>query len=449
LCCAYPPKGSTASHGGRLRSRPRCRPHRLAGNSRQAKLEGNGFAVTVSGLPASWHGRALQPFPETANIAEPVTSPQTADKVSGDGLPSQGKQVWQNGVWSGSFPLSVQREGTVDQLPIVLALGAQSLRTVATVSGTWPALESAGLQPPVGVSQPGSGNATSAAATASTAAQLPLAQPTGWSSWILALGCGAAGRHDPEPDALRAARAGHQGAGLFPPQRTQPRLATCPGLAYTLGVVLSFVSLGALLLGLRAAGEQLGWGFQLQNPLVISGLAVLFTVLGLNLAGVFEFGQFLPSGVAGLHLRHPVADAFLSGVLAVAIASPCTAPFMGASLGLAVGLPAAQALGIFAALGLGMALPYVLLSWAPGLLRWLPRPGPWMATFRRAMAFPMLATVVWLAWVLGHLSGSGRCGALLALLLMPEHCWSGRWVMDGRSRTIAFASISIASIQLF
>ncbi len=189
------------------------------------------------------------------------------------------------------------------------------------------------------------------------------------------------------------------------------------GLAYTAGAVLSFVALGALLLGLRAAGEQLGWGFQLQNPLVISGLAVLFTVLGLNLAGVFEFGQFLPSGVAGLHLRHPVADAFLSGVLAVAIASPCTAPFMGASLGFAVGLPAAQALGIFAALGLGMALPYVLLSWAPGLLRWLPRPGPWMATFRRAMAFPMLATVVWLAWVLGQQTGADGIAALLALLL--------------------------------
>ena len=144
---------------------------------------------------------------------------------------------------------------------------------------------------------------------------------------------------------------------------------------------------------------------------------MLFTVLGLNLAGVFEFGQFLPSGVAGLHLRHPVADAFLSGVLAVAIASPCTAPFMGASLGLAVGLPAAQALGIFAALGLGMALPYVLLSWAPGLLRWLPRPGPWMATFRRAMAFPMLATVVWLVWVLGQQTGADGIAALLALLL--------------------------------
>src|SRR5690606_28091577 len=113
-----------------------------------------------------------------------------------------------------------------------------------------------------------------------------------------------------------------------------------------------------LMLALRATGEQLGWGFQLQSPAVIAGLAALFTLIGLNLAGMFEFGSFLPSRVASLQARHPVADAFLTGVLAVAIASPCTAPFMGASLGLAVGLPAVQALAIFAVLGLGMALPY-------------------------------------------------------------------------------------------
>ena len=177
------------------------------------------------------------------------------------------------------------------------------------------------------------------------------------------------------------------------------------GLAYTAGVVLSFVGLAALLLVLRAGGEQLGWGFQLQSPAVIAVLAALFTLIGLNLAGVFEFGSVLPSGLATLRARHPLVDSLLTGVLAVAVASPCTAPFMGASLGLAATLPAAPALAIFAALGLGMALPYLGASLWPGLARALPRPGAWMARFKVLMAFPMFATVVWLLWVLGQQSG--------------------------------------------
>ena len=166
------------------------------------------------------------------------------------------------------------------------------------------------------------------------------------------------------------------------------------GLAYTAGVVLSFIALGALMLGLRAAGEAVGWGFQLQQPLVVAALAALFTLIGLNLAGVFEFGSVLPSSVASLQARHPVADSFLTGVLAVAVASPCTAPFMGASVGLTATLPAAQALLVFAVVGLGLALPYLLASWVPAMARALPRPGAWMDTFRRLMAFPMFATVV-------------------------------------------------------
>ena len=195
------------------------------------------------------------------------------------------------------------------------------------------------------------------------------------------------------------------------------RVQRMGGLAYAAGVVLSFIVLGAALLMLRAAGEQLGWGFQLQNPLVVAALAALFTLLGLNLAGVFEFGQMFSGRLANLHARHPLGDAFLSGVLAVAVASPCTAPFMGASLGFAVALPAWEALAVFAALGIGMALPYVLVSWIPALIRWLPNSGPWMATFRRAMAFPMLATVVWLTWVLGQQTGIDGVATLLALLL--------------------------------
>ena len=189
------------------------------------------------------------------------------------------------------------------------------------------------------------------------------------------------------------------------------------GLAYTAGVVLSFVALAGLLLVLRAGGEQLGWGFQLQSPAVVAVLAALFTLIGLNLAGVFEFGAVLPDSWAAARARHPTVDSFLTGVLAVAVASPCTAPFMAAALGAALTWPAARALLVFAALGLGMALPYLLASAWPALTRLLPRPGAWMLHFKVLMAFPMFATVLWLAWVLGVQVGVAGMVALLGVLL--------------------------------
>jgi thiol:disulfide interchange protein DsbD len=158
----------------------------------------------------------------------------------------------------------------------------------------------------------------------------------------------------------------------------------------------------------------------------------------LNLMGLLNIGQMLPSSLATMQLRHPAADAFLSGVLAVAIASPCTAPFMGASLGYAIALPAAQALTLFAALGIGLALPYLLASWFPGLTRWLPRPGAWMETLRRFMAFPMWATVVWLLWVLGHLSGVDGAASLAAILLaVALLAWSAS--QRGHSQSVLLA----------
>jgi thiol:disulfide interchange protein DsbD len=216
------------------------------------------------------------------------------------------------------------------------------------------------------------------------------------------------------------------------------------GLAYTAGVVLSFVLLGALLMALRAAGEQLGWGFQLQSPWAVTALAVLFTLLGLNLAGLFEFGRILPSAVMNLQSRHPTLDAALSGVLAVAIASPCTAPFMGASLGLAIGLPLWQALPVFAAMGLGMALPYLGASLWPAWAQRLPRPGAWMVTFKQAMAFPMFATVVWLVWVLGQQSGIDGASSLLALLLaLAGLVWA--LGQSGRARTV-LGTLALAAL---
>jgi thiol:disulfide interchange protein DsbD len=218
------------------------------------------------------------------------------------------------------------------------------------------------------------------------------------------------------------------------------------GLAYTAGVVLSFMALGGLMLALRAGGEQLGWGFQLQSPAVLVALALLFTLLGLNLLGLLEVGSVLPGNLASLQLSHPLGDAFLTGTLAVAIASPCTAPFMGASLGYAIALPAAQALGIFAALGLGLALPYLAASWVPAVAQWLPKPGAWMNTLRNFMAFPMWATVVWLVWVLGHLTGVDGAASLLALLLAVGMAAWALQLKGAGGRIVAIISIAACAM---
>jgi thiol:disulfide interchange protein len=197
-------------------------------------------------------------------------------------------------------------------------------------------------------------------------------------------------------------------------------------IAYTVGVVGSFLALAAVLLALRAAGDGIGWGFQLQQPGVVFVLALLFFAIGLNLMGAFELRQIVPQALAGWRDERPAVDAFASGVLAVVAASPCTAPFMGAALGYAVTQSPAVALAVFAALGLGMALPYALLVWMPGWRQRLPRPGPWMITLKQALAFPMFATVVWLLWVLGQQAGiDGAAQAMLGLLALGLAVWLG------------------------
>jgi thiol:disulfide interchange protein/DsbC/DsbD-like thiol-disulfide interchange protein len=439
-----PTKGSTASHGADFDATRAASPQSFAGSA-QARVSGDALTLTVSGLPASWSGRALQAFPETPNIAEPVSSPQPSDAVGSDAAALKpGTQGWANGVWSASFPLSAVRDSAPDSLPLVLALGSQSLRTVAAISGTWPALAAPGAAP----MPPPTPIIASARDIATVANGVPqgASASTGLGAWGLALAAALLGGLilNLMPCvlpvlAIKVLGFARHGEHSRASQRAQ-------GLAYTLGVVLSFVALGALMLGLRAGGEQLGWGFQLQSPAVVAALAALFTLLGLNLAGLFEVGSLLPHKLASMQARHPVVDAFLSGVLAVAIASPCTAPFMGASLGYAIALPAVQALGIFAALGLGLALPFLVAAWLPFVGNWLPRPGAWMDTMRRFMAFPMLATAIWLVWIVGHLSGIDGAGALLTLLLaLSLLVWSLN--LTGRTRTV-FATLSIAACAL-
>ena len=394
-------------------------------------IDGKNLNFEVQGLPVSLRGKTLDFFPETPEVIE-TAAPWT--------------QSWSGAVWRASIPLAAQRSNSPSVMPVVLAADVdgkrQSYLAGVKVLGEWPKVVAAVAVPP----------ALEAALKANAFRTAPAA------------GTGAGSGSGAAPITLLAAILGALLGGLilnlmpcvfpvlaikvmsFAQQANDRRGHQISGLAYTSGVIVSFLALGALMLGLRAAGEQLGWGFQLQSPAVVAGLAVLFTVLGLNLAGLFEFGQFLPSSVASKQAKNPAVNAFLSGVLAVAIASPCTAPFMGASLGLAVGLPAVQALLVFGAIGVGMAAPYLLASWVPAVARALPRPGAWMETFRRVMAFPMFATVVWLVWVLGQQSGIDGAGALLALLVaLSMVIWA--FTLSGRSRTV-ITIISIATLAL-
>ncbi|MDI1246659.1 MAG: protein-disulfide reductase DsbD family protein [Rhodoferax sp.] len=411
-----PVKGSTAIHGATFDAALRAQPQVLVQAGSMA-IENRTLKVSVIGLPASLQGHTLELFPETPEIIE------TAAKWT---------QSWQGAVWTAAVPISKHRSADPAVIPLVLTAQVGNERlgfvTQAKVTGTWPTQAAPSTaEAPAPAANP---------ALASPSANLPS------SLWLALLGALLGGMIlNLMPCVFPVLAIKVVG---FARHGSNPRRQRVGGLAYSAGVVLSFVALGALMLALRGAGAQLGWGFQLQSPAVVAALAVLFTVIGLNLAGLFEFGQFVPSSVALLEAKNPSVDAFLSGILAVVIASPCTAPFMGASLGLALALPASQALAIFAALGLGMALPYLAASWSPALARMLPRPGAWMATFRHAMAFPMFATVVWLVWVLGQQSGINGAATLLALLLgLALVIWA--LGLRGRSRLV-MAILSMAAL---
>lgn len=230
---------------------------------------------------------------------------------------------------------------------------------------------------------------------------------------------------------------------LSAPGHSNHRMLRAEGLAFGAGVIVTFVGLAALLLVLRAAGEQLGWGFQLQSPAVVASLAILFFVLALNLSGAFEFATLVPSSAAGWSARNPYVNAALSGVLAVVIASPCTAPFMGAALGFALAQPAALTLLVFVALGLGMALPFVLLTWFPGWRRMLPRPGAWMERLKQFLAFPLYATVAWLVWVLGaQVDNDAVVRLLVALVVLAFALWAWRAFRGGAGR--AWSALGLA-----
>lgn len=196
------------------------------------------------------------------------------------------------------------------------------------------------------------------------------------------------------------------------------------GWLYTAGVLLTFLILVAVLLALKAAGSEIGWGFQLQSPIVVGILALLLFAIGLNLLGLFEFGTGLQNTGSDLVSKGGNSGAFFTGVLAVIVATPCTAPFMAGAIGYALSQPALIAIAVFMALAIGFALPFLALAYAPQLLAKLPKPGPWMVRFRELLAFPMLAASIWLIWVLSLQAGAdGILRILLAMLALSFAIW--------------------------
>ena len=413
-----PVRSSTAGQGAAFAAAFAAQPKPIAADSGSTlSIDPQSIKVEVRGLPAGLRGKSLEFFPETPEVIE------TAGRWS---------QAWVGDNWTAVVPLSAQRSNSPAIMPVVFASGDTSYRAELKVQGVWPKVNasSAGPLAAAMTSAPSLGGGAGFSVAGGTA-------PSFWAALLGALLGGLILNLMPCVFPVLAIK-----VFGFARHADDRRAHRASGLAYTAGVLLSFLALGGLMLVLRSAGESLGWGFQLQNPAVVAGLAMLFSLIGLNMAGMFELGRVLPSGLASLRFRHPAADAFLTGMLVVAVAAPCTAPFMGASLGLAVGLPAAQALAIFAALGAGLALPFLLASLVPAFATLLPQPGPWMDVLKKFMAFPMFVTVAWLVWVLGQQSGIDGAGALLALLVaISAVVWAS--TLAGRTRVLV-GSLSLA-----
>jgi thiol:disulfide interchange protein DsbD len=230
-------------------------------------------------------------------------------------------------------------------------------------------------------------------------------------------------------------------------RRDDPAAERRHALAYTAGVVASCVAVAVAILVLRAGGQQLGWGFQLQAPAFVALLAYVMLALGLSLSGLVQFGTRLMGVGQALAEQGGYTGTFFTGVLAVVVASPCTAPFMGTALGFALTQPAAVAVLVFATLGVGLALPFLLLGFFPALAAWLPRPGRWMETFKQALAFPLYLTVVWLLWVLGRQAdGDAVAIVLCGLVLLAFALWLCS--EPGRARGVLAAAAALGALGL-
>ena len=395
-----PGQSSQAVNGALFEALLRQQPQALVTGASLAQVHPDRLALTITGLPQTVWGQKPAVF---------IELPEVIDHAGETHPRSQGQ--WHADQWQMDLPLHPMRSTQPQDLPLVLVFGkgaeSSAWRVSLPVSGVWPALPSPGA----GLGQlPSSTPAISVSATSS-----PLCADWGASFWLALVTALLGGLVlNLMPCVLPVLAIKVVALGL-PGQ--SPRQRRRDGAAYSAGVVLTFVALGAAVLMFRAAGEQLGWGFQLQSPLFVSALALLFTALALNLMGLFEWGQLWPAAWGGWQSQHPEFNAFASGVLAVGLASPCTAPFVGVSMGWALSQAWPSALAVLAAMGVGMALPYALLSLWPTLGKFLPQPGAWMNVFKTLMAFPLWITVVWLLWVLGQQTSLDAAMAMLLVLL--------------------------------
>jgi thiol:disulfide interchange protein len=230
---------------------------------------------------------------------------------------------------------------------------------------------------------------------------------------------------------------------------TAPREVRLQGLAYAAGVLVSFAVVAGALIALRAAGAQIGWGFQLQSPIFLTVMIYVLFAVGLSLSGVFTVGD----GVAGIGSeladREGYSGSFFTGALATLVATPCTAPFMAAAIGFAITQPWFVSFAVFEAIGVGLALPYLTLAFSPGARRFLPKPGAWMNSFKQVLAFPVYGTAVWLAFVLASEAGSiGVTAALAGLVLIAFAAWLYETVRlgEGAGRRVGLAGAAIAVV---
>jgi thiol:disulfide interchange protein DsbD len=404
-----PTQAATGGHRALFDAARRALPQPLAQAQAQARIEDHALVLEVGALPASWRGQRLLLLPETPAVLAAAATPQ---------------QQWQAERYTARLPLAPERQEAPALLPLVLAAaGGESVRVEVPVQGPWPAPGSTPAQAPSAeriATVPADGALPATLALAFLGGLLLNLMPCVFPVLSLKL--------------LSFAARGDSG-----------RQRMAGALAYGAGVLASMLALAGLLLALRAGGEQLGWGFQLQSPTFVAALAALFTLIGLHLVGAYGLGGAVTGRLAGLQARHPLADQALTGVLAVVVASPCSAPFMGAALGAALTLDTAAALSVFAALGLGLAAPYGAAAAWPGLARRLPRPGAWMATLKTLLAFPIFATVVWLLWVLGQQVGlDGAIAWLGVLLALAFSAWAWAGATLARGGRLVLGGLSLA-----
>jgi thiol:disulfide interchange protein DsbD len=235
--------------------------------------------------------------------------------------------------------------------------------------------------------------------------------------------------------------------GLVEQAKKHPAAVRAKGLVFAAGAIASMLALAAVLLALRAGGEEIGWGFQLQSPLFVTLLVYLLLAVGLNLSGVFEIGGGLAGVGDGLTRGDSYHAAFFTGVLATLVATPCSAPFMAVAVGAALAQPAPVALAIFAALGVGLSLPYLVVSFVPWMRHALPKPGAWMDTLKQVFAFPMYGSAAWLLWVLAQQTSPLGLGAALGgaiLVALAAWAYQKSKLSSARGRITALVTAAVA-----